>query len=397
MAVAVEQRGDFLCYRICFDGWKARESTGCKATARNRKKLEAKAAAMSELMAEGRFNYLEWFPTGTQAPRYRPAPPPAPAPVLTVDAYVTDTWLPRMTPPAVRASRTATYTKHLRCHILPAFGAVALGAITRRALLDFRAELTRAVPGGKGLAMKTARDMIDGTFRALYRDARRDGLVAGDPFADLDWPRKVRVKPDPFTEEERDLLLTYFWQRNRHYYPLVYVAFHTGMRTSELVGLRWAAVDLRHRRLLVRVSRTLGEDNAPKTTHSERSLVATPAVVAVLRAMQPLQATAATFVFTTQHGTPLDEERFVEKHWHRALRATGIRPRKFYATRHTFITLGVARGGNLKTLAEYAGTSLQMIEDHYAASSTEAQQASLLALIAGAEPAPGTGRASGGR
>jgi len=53
--------GGFLCYRTCFDGWKGRESTGCKATARNRAKLERKAAVMSDLMAEGRFDYLEWF------------------------------------------------------------------------------------------------------------------------------------------------------------------------------------------------------------------------------------------------------------------------------------------------------------------------------------------------
>jgi hypothetical protein len=47
-------------------------------------------------------------------------------------------------------------------------------------------------------------------------------------------------------------------------------------------------------------------------------------VAAVLRAMPaPLQVTDDVFVFTTMVGTPLDPERFVEKHWHRALRATG--------------------------------------------------------------------------
>jgi site-specific recombinase XerD len=62
---------------------------------------------------------------------------------------------------------------------------------------------------------------MDGTFRALYRDARRDGLVTGDPFSDLDWPRSVRAEPDPFTEAERDVLLQYFCERDRHYHALV--------------------------------------------------------------------------------------------------------------------------------------------------------------------------------
>ena len=123
------------------------------------------------------------------------------------------------------------------------------------------------------LKMKTARDLIDGSFRALYRDAREiDGLVAGDPFAALRWPAKVDPEPDPFTEDERDLLVDHFWQRNRAYYPLVYAAFFTGLRTAELVGLRWGDVDLRADKLHVRRSRTMGEDNAPKTRKSRRTI-----------------------------------------------------------------------------------------------------------------------------
>jgi integrase len=86
----------------------------------------------------------------------------------------------------------------------------------------------------------------------------------------------------------------------------------------------------------------------------------------VLREMpKPLHLSADTFVFVNQVGRPLDEERFVEKHWHRALRATGVRPRKFYATRHTFISVALSRGANLKWIADYCGTSVEMIERPY--------------------------------
>ena len=393
MAVKVETRNGRLGYRLYMDGWESREPTKLRATNRNREKLERKAQLMSELMAEERFSYLEWFPDGNRARLFRPTPPPEAERAPTVQEYAEETWLPRMTPPAVRASLARSYRKHLgrqtssetaeRGHILPAFGTTPLDEITRSALLDFRGHLTRAVrDGGKGLKMKTARDIIDGTFRALYRDARRDGIVTGDPFADLGWPRKVRPEPDPFTEEERDLLLDYFWKKDRHYYPLVYTMFFTGMRTGEAVGLRWGAVDLCAQQLKIRVSRTLGEDNAPKTKKSERTISLLGKVVAVLRAARPLHAAPNTFVFTTCTGRPLDEERFVEKHWHRALRAIEIRPRKFYATRHTFISLAVGKAGiNLKWLADYCGTSVEMIEDHYAGALQHATQLAQLALL----------------
>jgi hypothetical protein len=44
---------------------------------------------------------------------------------------------------------------------------------------------------------------------------------------------------------------------------LVYTLFHTGLRTGEVLGLRWGAVDLRAGTLTVRISRSRGEDNPP--------------------------------------------------------------------------------------------------------------------------------------
>ncbi len=62
----------------------------------------------------------------------------------------------------------------------------------------------------------------------------------------------------------------------------------------------------------------------------------------------------------------ITEERFAEKHWRTALRATNIRPSKFYATRHTFISLTLMAGVvKRKRLAESGGTSIEMIEKHY--------------------------------
>jgi hypothetical protein len=47
------------------------------------------------------------------------------------------------------------------------------------------------------------------------------------------------------------------------------------------------------------------------------------------------------------------------------LRSLGIRARKAYCTRHTFIAWALSEGANLKSLAEYCGTSVQMIEQSY--------------------------------
>ena len=68
---------------------------------------------------------------------------------------------------------------------------------------------------------------------------------------------------------------------------------------------------------------------------------------------------------------------------------TQIRPRKFYATWHTFISMALSKGLKLKFIAEYSGTSVVMIENHYSRflASRVDDQLAMLAANPAAEPA----------
>ncbi len=238
--------------------------------------------------------------------------------------------------------------------------------ITPAALEAFRVQLLK-----KGLTLKTARNVIDGTLRALLRDARTvDKLIPHDVFADLPpkwWPRRPKTRPDPFDATERDKVLAHFREMRSAYYPFVLTAFATGARPGELVGLQWGDVDLRAGKLMIRRSRTLHEDNAPKTTGSERTIDLHAAVVAALGRLKPLHATDIMPVFLNTDGRVIYGDSFVKHEWHRALRASGVRPRKFYSTRHSFISLALSDGRPPQWVAEYVGTSLAMLHKHYAA------------------------------
>jgi integrase len=242
MACIVKERNGRLAYRLFWDGYRSWEGTGVRATDKRRETMQKKADVMTQEMNEGRFDYLQWFPNGAKAHLFKQAAV-LKAPPKTLALYVEGTWLPRKVPPNVRRWLEVTYRKHWRKHIKPAFGSWALTATTTAALEDFKVKLTAVEPQGKGLKVKTARDIIDGTFRAIIQDARRvDHFVTADPFADPTWPRKVVPKPDPFTADERDQLLDFFWRRKRHYFAFVYVLFFTGLRTpkpSGCDGARW--------------------------------------------------------------------------------------------------------------------------------------------------------------
>lgn len=355
----------YLVYRLRWKGlpkYESQETTGIKDSRDNRdarKKMQANADLMTKEMATGRFDYLSWFPDGRYADHFREK-----IDDTTLAHYGEATWMPRMKPPAVRAWAEYDYRRHLKLHILPTLGDLPLASIKTARIVDLRAALLK-----KGLSMKSARNVIDGTLRACLRDARTvDKLITIDPYADLPpkwWGRRKAQKPDPFTEAERDKLVAHYKDKRRHYYPYILTAFWTGARPSELVALRWGDVDLRAGKLMIQRSRTMGEDNACKTEASNRVIDLVPVVVAALRAAKPLHVTEETFVFVNTEGRSIVVDNF-DRVWHPALRATGIRPRKFYATRHTFISTALARGARVKWVATYCGTSLQMIEAHYA-------------------------------
>ncbi|HEC61964.1 MAG TPA: DUF3596 domain-containing protein, partial [bacterium] len=330
-----------------------------KDTPENRKLVEAQALLIDREMRVGTFNYLHWFPYGNragyfnqQAVKVKPR---------TLAGYY-DEWILRKTPPLVRKSLARDYRQLFTAHIIPRLGHLFLEHLSPKHIEEFRQYLLQ----DRRVAVKTARNIINAGLRALLRDAREiDGLMAADPCASLNWPRLKQERPDPFNEEERDKILEYFYRKKRWTWPFVYFLFWTGCRPSETTALTWGDVDLRTGRVEISKSRYMGEDAATKTFGSNRTISLFTIVVDMLQDLKPLRVTEGDHVFLNAIGKPIDAAHWQQRYWHTALRACDIRPRKFYSTRHTFISLALSYNFNIKRLAEMCGTSVAMIERNY--------------------------------
>lgn len=216
------------------------------------------------------------------------------------------------------------------------------------------------------LAVKTARNIIDGSLRAMFRDAGR--RVDRNPFKEIPanwWPRLPRPEPDPYTERQRDAILAYYRANRPPWaHAFVYFRFWTGTRPSEATALKWGSVDLINATGTFALSRHLGEENAPKTRASRRTIMLLPNVVALLKTVLPLRVEPNSYVFTDAQGKPIDQSEFA-RGFQAVLRVLKIRHRPFYNLRHTFISIALTLGCNQKWIAEQTGTSVQMIQEHY--------------------------------
>ena len=83
-----------------------------------------------------------------------------------------------------------------------------------------------------------------------------------------------------------------------------------------------------------------------------------------MKTLLSLHVSADDYVFTDDQARPVDQNEF-GRQFCEVLRVLEIRPRRFYNTRHTFISVALTLGCNQKWIAEQTGTSIAMIQQNY--------------------------------
>jgi len=161
------------------------------------------------------------------------------------------------------------------------------------------------------------------------------------------------------------------------YFPLFAVWLNTGLRNAEIRGLTWDCVHWDEGELLI--SKALLSDgfNAMNTRWSstkngkERIVPMSPQTKSVLLAHKNNMVEVGLYdtnglVFLTPrtHRSVYDEQ--VGKHWRRSLERCGIKRRRLYAQRHTFLSHALAMGNSPADLAHVAGHSTEMLLKTYA-------------------------------
>lgn len=234
---------------------------------------------------------------------------------------------------------------------------------------------------GTRLSVKTVRNALAGSFRALWRQVRADEPETVDLFVGLTWPEWDPPEPDPLTPDEMRRILGWFRTHRFGFAPLpgsmgvprlVHPPFHgyvlalftSGLRPSEASGSQWQDIDLARGCLYVRRSFHRYTYGAPKTRSARRTVELLSETVRVLRALQPLHVTPETPVFTSTLGGPIDPKRFSDL-WGVALRACGIRPRGLYTTKDTFVSLALRVCGPL-WVERQTGVAYATLQKHYA-------------------------------
>ena len=155
-----------------------------------------------------------------------------------------------------------------------------------------------------------------------------------------------------------------------------YLDLATGLRRGELLGLKWTDVDLD--RGVLKIQRAISRQNgkvveAPlKTKNAYRTLPLSADAIDVL--MQQRRKTGnSEWVFPSPTGGPMSPDSVLHM-LQRVLKRAGLPRIRFHDLRHTFATMALQNGVDVKTVSSMLGHySAGFTLDTYAHVTTDAQ------------------------
>ncbi len=239
-----------------------------------------------------------------------------------------------------------------------------------------RATIQAAVDAwvAEGLAPQTIRNLTT-ALRVLLKWCVRTELIAVNPCDGLELPSggKARDRIAPPTEAV-ELLGALQRHDDR---ALMATAFFAGLRRGELMALRWQDVDLAERTITVRRSfdPRSKEFVAPKSKAGARTLGIPLLLVPYLANLSG--AERGGLVFPSPRGGPFSDSALAQrcmkawgwerenKQWVKA-RPDALEGIGLHEARHTYASLMIAAGVNIKTISEWMGhSSVTITLDRY--------------------------------
>ena len=274
------------------------------------------------------------------------------------------------------------YERIIEQHILPMFGRMRLRDIKTYHVQDFIMRLN-SMPRSDGkpghIAPQTVkrytsvlRSMLTMAYKMYYMDddvglSRR-----------LTFPKERYQEVDVFTIEETKTILDAAKTEPINIRLLIELALFTGMRRSEIVGLKWSDINFDKQCLSVRRSiyKPKGEksiEKEPKSHSSFRTITIPNCLCETLEeykksqeqySLSPSTWQNLDYIFTDDSGNVMNPQTPTKQFSH-FLARHNIRHLKFHCLRHTSATILLATGCDIKTVSARLGHSSIETTDIY--------------------------------
>ena len=298
----------------------------------------------------------------------------------TVEAWM-DEWFENVAKLKVRPSSHQTYRGYIDHHIAPNIGNIPLERLStmdlqklyRKLMNKGRVERIEAKDQPKGLSAKTVRN-INQVISSAMDFAVAQKIIPENPCKAVALPKVEHKEMQTIPAEQ---LQTFLQEAKASgVYEMYYIELATGLRRGELLGLKWTDIDWKNGIIKVRrsIARVNGEivESPLKTKNSYRAVTISPQAVEILKEQK--EKTNDQYIFPSPNGGPISPDS-VNNMLKRVLARAGIPKVRFHDLRHTFATIALQNGVDIKTVSGMLGHfSAGFTLDTYAHVTTSAQK-----------------------
>lgn len=219
-----------------------------------------------------------------------------------------------------------------------------------RVVKFFDKEITFYKPKHIELWYKTFTDKqtiltCEAVLKPAFEKAILRGYIYNTPFL-ISKPRlRSNYEIKPFTIEEVKKIIDYNkvdWFTN-----FFAISVFTGLRTGELLALKWKDLDFEKETINVQRTFSLGMESTPKTK-SSKAIIDLPVEALPFFNNQRLKTGLKEFVFYSVHGNTIKEPNNLNRILKTILEDLDLESRTLYQTRHTFASLKLSYGERLE-------------------------------------------------
>ena len=287
--------------------------------------------------------------------------------IVRTDEYTVAEWLrlwyELYAEPNVRPTTAASYRRNIELHVIPHIGDIKLNRLTSRKLQKFYKDLLengrlREAQKEKnpGLSNSTVRGIHMMLHNALDR-AVRERLILRNPTEDCIIPKLEKKEMKILRPEDIKAYLAA--AERRGVLPMFYLELVSGVRKGELVALLWDDLDIEQRTISVSkqaLSRPGGEIvvNRPKTENSIRAISIPQEAVDLLVEEHQKHPDNPYMFPSPKTGEMYYPDSVVNLH-KKLLQDAGLGHIRFHDLRHTFATMALQNGVDVKTVSAMLG------------------------------------------
>jgi integrase len=269
--------------------------------------------------------------------------------------YVETVYKPAVLPLLATTTQNS-YEGMLNRYLLPTFGDACLRDLSPLTLQRYFSRM-----GAHHTTVLKVRDALS----SVLRSAKRFGLLVNNPLDGLQLPPDRdgrRMKPFISPEQFNSLVESI----SEPYATMIYVAVWTGLRVSELIGLRWRCI--RADSITIEERYCRGDWAAPKTKSSAATIGAQPNVIARIHRLKTLTVEVRAgravrryklvkasgsddLVFqSVKDGRPMNDQNILKRHLQPAARRLGMPFVNWRCLRTSHATWLVQAGADAKSV-----------------------------------------------